>query len=205
MILNDIKQKHKALKKRDGGGLFKRPGYNVFGASSHKYRFNPCLSAEEVARFETKHGITLPADYKLFLTTIGNGGSGPAYGLFSLQNWQLELDIDDPRFLATPFPHTGKWNLLQEFDTSRDDYTDTEAFQQWEQEYFSNRHITGSMRICHYGCAIYYLLVVTGEEAGHIWVDDRSSDYGIYPALSKTTGDKLSFSAWYDEWLTENL
>lgn len=203
MSLTRIQQKHKALKKRDGGGFFKRPVYNVFGASSHKYRFNPCLSADEITRFESLHGITLPADYKLFLTTMGNGGSGPAYGLFPLQNWQLELDIDDPSFLATPFPHTGKWNLPKEFDTSRDDYTDTEVFQQWEQEYFSNRHITGSMRICHYGCAIYYLLVVTGNEAGHIWVDDRASDYGIYPALSKTTGEKLSFSAWYEEWLTE--
>ena len=61
------------------------------------------------------------------------------------------------------------------------------------------------MIICHYGCAIYYLLVVRGKEAGNIWVDDRAGDYGIYPAISKTTGGRLTFIEWYDEWLTESL
>lgn len=205
MLLTRIQQKHKALKKRDGGSFFKRPAYKVFGSERHKYQFNACLSADEICRFENTHTITLPDDYKWFLTTMGNGGSGPAYGLFPLQKWNLELDIDDTRFLATPFPYTDKWNLPKTFDDSQDDYTETDAFQRWEQDYYANRHITGSMRICHYGCAIYYLLVVTGNEAGHIWVDDRASDYGIYPALSKTTGEKLSFSAWYEEWLTENV
>ena len=61
------------------------------------------------------------------------------------------------------------------------------------------------MRICHYGCAIYFLLVVTGNNAGQIWVDDRANDSGIYPAISKLTGKQMTFFEWYDEWLTENL
>lgn len=136
---------------------------------------------------------------------IGNGGSGPAYRLFPLTDWSYELDVSSDDFLSADFPYTETWNMAQDFDTEGEDYYDTEEFQKWEEEYFSNTHITGSMRICHYGCAIYYLLVVTGREAGNIWVDDRANDGGIYPALSKTTKEKLPFIQWYDEWLTESI
>src|SRR5207237_538053 len=108
-------------------------------------------------------------------------------------DWNFELDILSDDFLSTDFPHTEKWNMAREFDTEDDDYNYTEEFQKWEQEYFSNRHITGSMRICHHGYAIYYLVVVTGQEAGNIWVDDRANDGGVYPALSKITKRKLTF------------
>jgi hypothetical protein len=86
-----------------------------------------------------------------------------------------------------------------------EDNTETEEFQKWEEEYFSNRHNSGSMRICHYACAIYYLLVATGKNTGQIWVDDRANGNGIYPAISKSTGRRLTFLEWYDEWLTESL
>ena len=35
-------------------------------------------------RFEEKHNLLLPEEYKFFLTQIGNGGAGPYYGLYSL-------------------------------------------------------------------------------------------------------------------------
>jgi hypothetical protein len=205
MTLHDLKIKHDKLKELDGGGFFKSGAYKTFGSDTHRYKFNPCLTSDTLQGFEQSFSLTLPTDYKNFLTQIGNGGSGPAYGLFPLSDWKFELEIEDANFLSSDFPHTDKWNIKQDFDTDDEDYTETEEFQKWEEEYFSNKHITGSMRICHYGCAIYYLLVVTGKEAGHIWVDDRASDYGIYPAASKSTGGRLTFLEWYDEWLTESL
>jgi SMI1/KNR4 family protein SUKH-1 len=204
MTLQDLKGKHNKLKKLDGGRLFKSATYKTFGSDTHRYKFNPCLTDETLQNFEKTHSITLPSDYRNFLIQIGNGGSGPAYGLFALSDWNFKLEIDDNNFLATEFPHTDKWNITKDFDHD-EDYIKTEEFQKWEQEYYSNKHITGSMIICHYGCAIYYLLVVTGKEAGNIWVDDRASDYGIYPAISKSTGGRLTFIEWYDEWLTESL
>jgi hypothetical protein len=205
MTLHDLKAKHDKLKKLDGGSFFKSATYKTFGSDTHKFKFNPRVAEGGIHTFEESHSITLPFDYKKFLTQIGNGGSGPAYGLLPLLDWNFELDINDNNFLSTEFPHTDTWNSTKDFNIDNDDYTETEEFQKWEEDYFSNRHITGSMRICHYGCAIYYLLVVTGINAGQIWVDDRANDCGIYPAISKLNGKRLIFIEWYDDWLTESL
>jgi hypothetical protein len=64
---------------RDGGA-----SESVFGAKRHKFVANPCLSEREIIEFETTHGLSLPADYRNFLMNVGNGGAGPAYGLFKL-------------------------------------------------------------------------------------------------------------------------
>ncbi|MFP5043134.1 SMI1/KNR4 family protein, partial [Parasediminibacterium sp. JCM 36343] len=205
MTLSDLKLKHDKLKKLDGGGLFKRATYKTFGSDTHEYKFNSRLTEDPLKSFEKSFVLTLPTDYRNFLTQIGNGGSGPAYGLLPLFDWNIELEISDNNFLSTDFPHIDKWNDTQDFEIDDEDYTETEEFQKWEEEYFSNKHITGSIRICHYGCAIYYLLVVTGNNTGQIWVDDRANNNGIYPSISKSTSRRLTFFEWYDEWLTESL
>lgn len=205
MTLQDINAKHDKLKKIDGRRFFKKSAYKIFGSVTHKYKFNPCLAIDTLSKFEKEHSTILPHDYKSFITKIGNGGSGPAYGLFPLSKWSYELDIRDQAFLSTTFPHRDKWNMNQNFDTNNENYTETEEFQKWEEEYYASKHVTGSIRICHYGCAIYYLLVVMGSESGNIWIDDRVSDNGIYPAKSDLNGGRLTFIKWHDEWLTESL
>jgi hypothetical protein len=205
MSIEEIKTKHLKLKKSDGGSFFKSPSYKIFGSDSHKYKFNICLSEPEIKAFEQMHSIVFPKDYRNFLLRIGNGGSGPAYGLLKLSEWNIELDITKETFLSTPFPHSTHWYMERHFDMEDDNVYESQEFQDWEEEYYSNRHVTGSIRICHYGCAIYYLLVVTGDEKGNIWVDDRANDEGIYPAISKQSGKKLSFLEWYNDWLDESL
>ncbi|MFN0254119.1 SMI1/KNR4 family protein [Pedobacter ureilyticus] len=44
----------------------------LFGSNRHKYNLNPKLSEETLLNFENTHNITLPEDYKEFLTKIGN-------------------------------------------------------------------------------------------------------------------------------------
>ena len=46
---------------------------------------------------------------------------------------------------------------------------------------------------------------LTGNEAGHIWVNDRANDNGPYPAISKLTSQRMNFADWYDEWLTGSI
>ena len=205
MTTTELMNKLKQLRKLDGKSLFKKDYFKVFGSDKHHYNLNPTLSEKEIKHFESTNSITLPDDYRNFLIHIENGGAGPAYGLFKLDDWKYELDIKDNSFLSTQFPYTDNWNMRYSGDTSNDDYYSTPEFQDWEKEYFDNKHVTGTIRICHYGCAIYFLLVITGQEKGSIWVDDRANDMGLYPAISKTTKQKMTFTEWYDEWLNESI
>lgn len=61
------------------------PSHLIFGANRHKYKLNLPASLKQVRRFEEKHNLLLPEEYKFFLTQIGNGGAGPYYGLYSLE------------------------------------------------------------------------------------------------------------------------
>ncbi len=67
----------KLLKQRDKGRL-------IFGASTHRYRLNLALSDRQLMKFERRHSIQLPSDYRNFLQYAGDGGAGPAYGLLRL-------------------------------------------------------------------------------------------------------------------------
>ncbi len=200
MTISELKIKHDELKK-----LNSKSKEKVFGSTSHKFEFNKKLSLKSVEAFEKKHKIVLPTDYKNFLTQIGNGGSGPYYGLNRLSDWGAELENKTNDFLSCDFPHTELWNLSNSFDDIEDDYYKTDAYIWWETEYYSDKQITGSMHICHYGCGVLYILIVSGKEAGNIWIDDRANYEGIYPVISKNTGKKMDFLEWYGEWLDENI
>ncbi len=203
MTIVDIAERLNQLKRIDGGGLFKSNSYQTFGSDTHRYKLNRCLTENDLSAFENIHSIKLPSDYRDFLKQVGNGGAGPAYGLLPLDQWSIELDIATDKFLSTPFPHADKWDSKYTGETKDEYYTESKEFQDWETDYFSDKYITGSLRVCHYGCAIYYLLIVTGLETGNIWVDDRASDGGIYPLT--LTGQRMTFSQWYTDWLTNSI
>ncbi|GHO89406.1 SMI1/KNR4 family protein [Dictyobacter formicarum] len=181
--LNLIKEKLKSLKRQD-------TQFQTFGASEHTYELHPPLTPDEVSAFEQQHAIILPEDYRNFLLSIGNGGAGPYYGLFPIHMYNWELENVQDNFLALPFPHQKAWQ-------PDSDVIDTEAVDE-NHTYFGNYWIQGAMRICHFGCGVYLLLVVTGPERGNIWFDDRASDNGIYPAES-------NFLTWYETWLEDSL
>ena len=54
--------------------------------TGHEYQLNETISLDEVEKLEKKWKITLPEDYKLFITEIGNGGMGPYYGLLPFES-----------------------------------------------------------------------------------------------------------------------
>ena len=192
------------LKKIDGNGFFKKNPFQIFGSKEHKYELNNCLSEEKILDFEKTNQIELPLEYRNFIKNIGNGGVGPAYGVFKLEDWNFELDIENRNFLNENFPYTEKWNLTYAGNEDDNDYTESEEFKNWELECFNEKHIYGSIRICHYGCAIYYFLVVSGLEKGNVWIDARANDEGIYP-LTTETKSRYNFVEWYNEWINESL
>src|SRR5690348_6488288 len=78
------------------------PRRKVFGAGAHQYKLNPPLPVSVVEAFEGTHGISLPEDYRLFLTEIGNGGAGPCYGVLPFgkddddRDWEGGGLVGDP-------------------------------------------------------------------------------------------------------------
>lgn len=68
----------------------------VFGASSHKYRLKSPASETAVQEFERNHGIRLPEEYRNFLMLVGNGGAGPYYGIYGLD--ELEKAVEQQTF-----------------------------------------------------------------------------------------------------------
>src|SRR5690242_11984863 len=88
------------------------PELSLFGAMGHQYQLHPPLAKSHVQAFERQHGICLPDDYRCFITTAGNGGAGPYYGVFRLGErddlhdfctWEAGGLVG---MLSEPFPYT---------------------------------------------------------------------------------------------------
>lgn len=191
---------------------------DVFGSELHGFRTHPRLSEADVGQFEVEHEIFLPREYREYLMRVGNGGAGPAYGLFKLG----QMDRNDKHgcwksgdgfigTLSSPFPHTEAWNDRTgepEFDESRADDEDWEdAYHQrlseWEEvHYWNPALVNGAIPICHLGCALRQWLVVSGPKAGYIWNDDRADGGGLYPA-EHGQFKRVTFLAWYLAWLDD--
>jgi hypothetical protein len=101
---------------KDSLRLLRKSGakLKVFGSESHRFRLHRPLSEPTVRDFEIRHRITLPSDYRDFLILIGNGGAGPAYGLFKLgemdDGFEHKPWTESDSFvgiLSQPFPHSG--------------------------------------------------------------------------------------------------
>jgi hypothetical protein len=183
-------------------------GLLVFGASGHRYRFNARATEKELVSFERCWSIELPPDYREFLLAVGNGGAGPFYGIFRLGEWDGAGDgepwqssiIGDA---SSPFPHRTTWNEPRNFSSAPDE--GSLEYDRWMDEedarYYSPALTNGSIPICAQGCRLGFLLVVTGEEAGNLWSDDRADEQGLTPLGEGKA--RLSFSDWYLAWMDD--
>ena len=210
-----LKEKLKLLKESD-------TNLQIFGATFHEYRLNEPISVEEFELLEQKYSCKFPEDYKKFITQIGNGGAGPYYGVFSIEtedhnhgfcSWEEGCLIGD---LSKPFQHSQAWNAVDDFwdnlypDGDISEEEEEQLHEEYEEEYeefinevyWSKNVMQGSIPICHQGCAIRNWLVVSGPLKGTIWVDYRSEEGGIAPVLNKKK-QPMTFTEWYDDWLTE--
>jgi len=211
----------KELKRRD-------PRLKRFGAEDHEYELNPPVSEHLVAEKERLYDFTFPEDYRHFMTQIGNGGAGPAYGVFRFWEQDDGFDfrpLDAGRLKGSPegdlmgdpskdFPCTEAWNLPQSFwdqEPDEDDFEDSGAFDDaceawWKQleiQYEAAGISNGAIPVVHFGCAYRAWLVVSGPERGHIWNDDSADQKGLYPVVFQ--GKRMTFSDWYRHWLEDAL
>jgi hypothetical protein len=189
---------------------------DVFGANDHGFRLNPPLSEADTNAFEQLHHITLPEDYRQFLTCIGNGGAGPFYGIFPLgkmdgpfgfHDWQ-ENDGGMIGILSEQFPNEDEWNDLSALppkdllERDRSEYY--REYEVFDSIYWNSSLVNGAIPICHEGCALRIWLVVTGNQAGFLW-EDKRSEYGGLKPLRLIDGSTATFARWYDEWMNACL
>jgi hypothetical protein len=189
----------------------------IFASGSHRWQLDPPLSAAELEEVEGQLRVELPGEYRSFLSGVGRGGAGPAYGLFPVRRvdgrWRWEgdgADLTNLDTLAQPFPHVEAFNPTDGLPDPPDegDYDSLEAFNAAEDAYwekhdqvvFRPEHSIGLLYLCHLGCALREVLVVSGPARGQMWADDTADDGGFRP-LVDDDGTPLGFARWYRRWL----
>jgi len=194
-------------------GQLHRAAPDVFGARSHRFLLNEPFGEDAVRGFESASGIRLPGDYREFIASIGNGGAGPYYGVFKigtmqdpghdLGSWQCDVGT-----LASAFPYTLESDIDGLFVKGplgyRRRYRDTKTPNEYANADWHTGPVDGAFPICHMGCGYFVWLVVSGNQAGHLWYDGRAADQGFEPILDKT-GSSMMFARWYAEWLDSSL
>jgi hypothetical protein len=187
----------------------------VFGADFHEFKINSPISADRIEAFEQEHAISLPLEYRIFITQIGNGGAGPFYGFFPLgvvdenfgfRDWHANDGlVGNP---SKPFQFSDEWNDISKMpstDLAEQNEAEYDAqMAEFEKSYWNPDLLDGSIPICHEGCALRIWLVVTGPDVGKLWEDRRSEYEGIRPLLLKN-GLQATFADWYNEWLQDCL
>lgn len=171
-----------------------------FGAETSGLHRAPPLSPEAVTAVEARLGVALPEEYRAFITRIGDGGAGPAYGLFSLDEAVGEAELGVvPDLVALPFPHAAHYNpgkddavleLWNRVDAGEVNEADADAF--------DARLRAGTLALCDEGCGYLHFLVVSGPARGTMWIDSRASDAGFGPL-------GVTFLEWYERWLDDVL
>ncbi len=195
------------------------PDFNLFGSKAHQYQLAPPLGEATVREFETHWNIVLPEDYRAFVLEVGSRGAGPYYGLKSLGDFEhaAELSGVASDFLASPFPHRVHFNLEPPAVKDLDEEEAGAHWKAWEEEVFQDKWVLGTLCLCHEGCGMFDILVVSGEKRGSIWGDYRCNDYGIAPVaidlnfyqreipFSPVDSAHTSFLDWYETWLDWSL
>jgi hypothetical protein len=153
----------------------------IFGShepwgSGHEYQLYPALGAGYLERGEAYHNVQLPQDYRDFLLYVANGGAGPHYGLYSLEEG---IGHTHP---SEPFPF--------EFAPVQSD--DPRLGSGWREA------TPGIVRLNDQGCGYYSFLVVNGVAYGTVWTDWTEAGEGLEPTHS-------SFTAWYEAWLDRSI
>lgn len=173
----------------------------IFGSSKHGYKLNPTVTQEEVRRFEAHWHLTLPDEYVFFLTKVGNGGAGPYYGLYSLENLARYNEYlgfyDDrdkealPSFIDRNMSPVNWARAMEEMEDINDDN---------EYDARMKQVCSGLLVIGTQGCTYDNLLMWKGSERGKIVYIDWNMEPEYGPFL---TG--LTFLEWFEQYFLEIL
>lgn len=179
----------------------------ISSRGNHNFRLKCAVPLAWVETFEARNNIRLPEDYRDFLLYLGTAGAGPGYGLDDL--FEESCDGYIKKGLSNPFPHTSAWQPGRPVDVPAGRVLNLDYYgaKNWNDDE-ADKHIywlnDGAIRIGCEGCDIYYLLVVSGPEYGHMWhLQDDSWRFTPYSSLNHSNGrtGRISFLDWYEHWV----
>ncbi|MDX3378188.1 SMI1/KNR4 family protein [Streptomyces sp. ME02-6991-2A] len=169
----------------------------------------PPAGWEAVRSFEAEHGIVLPEPYRTFVAEICDGlrAGPPYYGLLPLAQTPSDWGSDRPeRLLAEPFPLTEAWLWEAEEGQREEELSERELSEQElsEQEFEARVDSVfdhGSLLLGTDGCGMYWHLITTGPQRGHVWLIDENGaiPFGTRPGTSLMPGTP-GFAGWVAHW-----
>lgn len=159
--------------------------------SAEVYLYQP-IAEDEIARWEQRHRIRLPEEYRRFLFEVGSGGEGPPYfGLWSLDDEDPSAEVFRGSFLErelrNPFASVSAWRWSPE-----DEEANQRACPEL-RERVRGRDL-GNLTLGTDGGNAFWHLIVTGRARGQVW---RSE------GLSLLEPQAPDFLSWYQDWLSE--
>ena len=174
--------------------------FPLFGSHSHAHLFQPPLPEEDAAAWEELMEVRLPEDYRLYLTRLGNGGAGPAYGIapfrcplqdclrepavFSddqaerfndlARRWYAYFNEDEEKLYEAYCEQTPEERRMgfNDWDNSRYRFTENTVV------HFLFK--SGQLFIANQGCSQDICLLLSGSHRGFCHGNSREYDYS-YP------------------------
>jgi len=189
--LNKIKTNDPDLKVWGAGDdlFFNYPG--------HHHHLNPVLTEEDIIATEKKLQVTIPVEYREFLKTIGDGGVGPAWGLFKLEytypSDEFLEEYPDICSMEFPIDQDNINTIFEKLKESREYRVPlVEAF-------------GGYIKLNTYGHDLSAILIMSGydNQTGTVWI--LEDNVSFIPMVKEVSGSFVqgNFLDWYEEWLDE--
>jgi len=154
------------------------------------YALGEPLPENEIAVFESEHGIVLPSAYRLFLREIGHGGYGPHCGLVPLQDWNLMISTNpfiESDHMARPshLKAGGKANVIGPDSVDYPTYPGTMTVGRHDPYYTQIQ------------------LIVSGELRGRLaYINSLDPPSDNFPPFVPSDPN---FLAWYERWIDLEL
>ncbi|MFE6888160.1 SMI1/KNR4 family protein [Streptomyces sp. NPDC057694] len=157
----------------------------------------PPAGWEAVRSFETEHGVVLPEPYRTLVADICDGlpAGPPHYGLLPFAQTPPDWGSHRPeRLLAEPFPLTAPWLWEEDEDAQSLSEEELEAQADCVTDH-------GSLLLGTDGCGMYWHLIITGPQRGHVWLIDENGavPFGTRPDTSLMPGTP-GFTGWVTHW-----
>lgn len=179
--------------------------HEVFGAFMHHYQMPHGLSEEAISAFEERHNCRLPEEYRQYMQLVSNGGVGPFYGMYSLENALVALNSgsrEDGTFIN--YLEKNPDHFSKEFPVTEQqiiDYLNHRIHHPKEQAIpiRMDKHAGGYVFVSEYGCGGYYIMPLSGPVPGQIWYLQKPDANKLTYELTNSDGDVIQSGSYGDD------